>query len=118
MSPSFVQKVCACDIVFAFASWFPPAAELIQTELHHMRTLRIMERVFRQGMLEEVHVEPTVVHAIFPCLDRLTALHGRFLASLLQRRNHSLQPGSTYNFTITQLGDILIEQVMEYYWDA
>uniref|UniRef100_A0A674BKA5 Rho guanine nucleotide exchange factor (GEF) 2a n=1 Tax=Salmo trutta TaxID=8032 RepID=A0A674BKA5_SALTR len=84
--------------------------ELIQTELHHVRTLRIMERVFRQGMLEEVQLEPGVVHAIFPCLDRLTAIHARFLAQLLTRRNHSLQPGSTYNFTIHQLGDVLLEQ--------
>ncbi|KAM4631305.1 rho guanine nucleotide exchange factor 2 isoform 2-T3 [Polymixia lowei] len=84
--------------------------ELIQTELHHMRTLRIMERVFRQGMLEEVQLEPGTVHAIFPCLDRLTAIHSRFLAQLLLRRNHSLQPGSTYNFTIHQLGDVLLEQ--------
>uniref|UniRef100_A0A674EE81 Rho guanine nucleotide exchange factor (GEF) 2a n=1 Tax=Salmo trutta TaxID=8032 RepID=A0A674EE81_SALTR len=53
--------------------------ELIQTELHHVRTLRIMERVFRQGMLEEVQLEPGVVHAIFPCLDRLTGIHVRFL---------------------------------------
>ncbi|XP_045081991.1 rho guanine nucleotide exchange factor 2-like isoform X2 [Coregonus clupeaformis] len=84
--------------------------ELIQTELHHVRTLRIMERVFRQGMLEEVQLEPGVVHAIFPCLDRLTGIHARFLVQLLNRRNHSLQPGSTYNFTIHQLGDVLLEQ--------
>ncbi|XP_071391324.1 rho guanine nucleotide exchange factor 2 isoform X2 [Centroberyx affinis] len=84
--------------------------ELIQTELHHMRTLRIMERVYRQGMLEEVQLEPGTVHVIFPCLDRLTALHSRFLAQLLLRRNHSLQAGSTYNFTIHQLGDVLLEQ--------
>uniref|UniRef100_A0A8C7W1B3 Rho guanine nucleotide exchange factor (GEF) 2a n=1 Tax=Oncorhynchus mykiss TaxID=8022 RepID=A0A8C7W1B3_ONCMY len=84
--------------------------ELIQTELHHVRTLRIMERVFRQGMLEEVQLEPGVVHAIFPCLDRLTGIHVRFLAQLLTRRNHSLQTGSTYNFTIHQLGDVLLEQ--------
>ncbi|KAI1901491.1 hypothetical protein AGOR_G00034980 [Albula goreensis] len=84
--------------------------ELIQTELHHVRTLRIMEGVFRRGMLEEVMLEPGVAHAVFPCLDRLLALHTRFLSQLLSRRNHSLQPSSTTNFTINQLGDILLEQ--------
>ncbi|KAG9355299.1 hypothetical protein JZ751_000137 [Albula glossodonta] len=84
--------------------------ELIQTELHHVRTLRIMEGVFRRGMLEEVMLEPGVAHAVFPCLDRLLALHTRFLSQLLARRNHSLQPSSTTNFTINQLGDILLEQ--------
>ncbi|XP_072524942.1 rho guanine nucleotide exchange factor 2 isoform X2 [Salminus brasiliensis] len=84
--------------------------ELIQTELHHVRTLRIMEGVFRRGMLEEVLLEPGVAHAVFPCLDQLVALHSRFLNQLLSRRNHSLAPGSTTNFTIQQLGDVLVEQ--------
>ncbi|XP_035265795.1 rho guanine nucleotide exchange factor 2-like isoform X3 [Anguilla anguilla] len=84
--------------------------ELIQTELHHVRTLRIMDGVFRRGMLEEVMLEPGVAHAVFPCLDRLLSLHSRFLAQLLLRRNHSLAPGSTNNFTIDQLGDLLQEQ--------
>uniref|UniRef100_UPI0037E8CD50 rho guanine nucleotide exchange factor 2 isoform X4 n=1 Tax=Semicossyphus pulcher TaxID=241346 RepID=UPI0037E8CD50 len=84
--------------------------ELIQTELHHMRTLHIMERVFRQGMLEELQLDPSTVHAMFPCLDQLTRIHSHFLAQLLLRRNLSLHPGSNRNFTIYQLGDILLEQ--------
>ncbi|XP_060730271.1 rho guanine nucleotide exchange factor 2 isoform X2 [Tachysurus vachellii] len=84
--------------------------ELIQTELHHVRTLRIMEGVFRRGMLEEVLLEPGVVHAVFPCLDQLVALHSRFVGQLLSRRNHSLAQGSTTNFTIQKLGDVLVEQ--------
>ncbi|XP_053342502.1 rho guanine nucleotide exchange factor 2 isoform X2 [Clarias gariepinus] len=84
--------------------------ELIQTELHHVRTLRIMEGVFRRGMLEEVMLEPGVAHAVFPCLDQLVALHSRFVSQLLSRRNHSLAPGSAKNFTIQQLGDVLVEQ--------
>uniref|UniRef100_A0A673XRF9 Rho/Rac guanine nucleotide exchange factor 2 n=1 Tax=Salmo trutta TaxID=8032 RepID=A0A673XRF9_SALTR len=84
--------------------------ELIQTEFHHVRTLRIMEGVFRQGMLDEVLLEPGVAHAVFPCLEQLMALHTRFLSQLMTRRTHSLAPGSTTNFTINQLGDILTEQ--------
>lgn len=70
-----------------------------------------MEGVFRRGMLEEVLLEPGIVHAVFPCLDQLVALHSRFVGQLLSRRNHSLAPGSTTNFTIQQLGDVLVEQV-------
>ncbi|KAK6326383.1 hypothetical protein J4Q44_G00020280 [Coregonus suidteri] len=84
--------------------------ELIQTEFHHVRTLRIMEGVFRQGMLDEVLLEPGVAHAVFPCLEQLMALHTRFLSQLMTRRTHSLAPGSCTNFTINQLGDILTEQ--------
>lgn len=88
-------------------------SELIQTELHHMRTLYIMERVFRQNMLDELQLDPSTVHVMFPCLDHLIRIHSHFLAQLLQRRNNSLQPGSCRNFTIHQLGDILLEQVWE-----
>nr|XP_029479808.1 rho guanine nucleotide exchange factor 2-like isoform X1 [Oncorhynchus nerka] len=84
--------------------------ELIQTEFHHVRTLRIMEGVFRQGMLDEVLLEPGVAHAVFPCLEQLMALHTHFLSQLMTRRTHSLALGSSTNFTINQLGDILTEQ--------
>uniref|UniRef100_A0A671R065 Tropomyosin alpha-3 chain-like n=1 Tax=Sinocyclocheilus anshuiensis TaxID=1608454 RepID=A0A671R065_9TELE len=85
-------------------------SELIQTELHHVRTLRIMDGVFRRGMLEEVQLELGVVHALFPCLERLLMLHTHFLTQLLERRAQSLQPDSTNNFTITQISDLLIQQ--------
>lgn len=84
--------------------------EFIQTELHHMRTLRIMDRVFQQGMLEELLMEPSIVYAIFPCLEPLIKIHSQFLAQLLLRRNNSLESGSSLNFTIDQLGDILLQQ--------
>ncbi|XP_063754851.1 rho guanine nucleotide exchange factor 1a isoform X2 [Eleginops maclovinus] len=84
--------------------------ELIQTELHHMRTLHIMERVFRQGMLDELQMDLCTVHAMFPCLDQRIRTHSHFLAQLLLRHNSSLQPGSYRNYTIHQLGDILLEQ--------
>ncbi|XP_077447069.1 rho guanine nucleotide exchange factor 2 isoform X2 [Stigmatopora argus] len=84
--------------------------ELIQTEVHHVRTLRIMERVFRRGLLEELQPEPGTLHALFPCLDQLVAIHSHFLAQLLGRRHAGLQPGSQRNFTVRRLGDILLEQ--------
>ncbi|XP_058260607.1 rho guanine nucleotide exchange factor 1a isoform X2 [Hemibagrus wyckioides] len=84
--------------------------ELIQTELHHVRTLRIMDGVFRRGMLDEVQLEPGVVHALFPCLEKLLMIHTRFLTQLLNRRQHCLQPDSTHNFTISRISDLLLQQ--------
>ncbi|XP_007641732.1 rho guanine nucleotide exchange factor 2 isoform X2 [Cricetulus griseus] len=84
--------------------------ELIQTELHHVRTLKIMTRLFRTGMLEELQVEPGVVQGMFPCVDELSDIHTRFLSQLLERRRQALCPGSTRNFVIHRLGDLLISQ--------
>lgn len=85
--------------------------ELIQTELHHVRTLKIMTRLFRTGMLEELQLEPGVVQGLFPCVDELSDIHTRFLSQLLERRRQALCPGSPRNFVIHRLGDLLINQV-------
>lgn len=85
-------------------------SELIQTEFHHVRTLRIMEGVYRRGM-QEVMLEPGVVHTIFPCLDQLLELHSIFLSELLNRRKQGLVEGSSTNFTVSSIGDLLLRQV-------
>ncbi|XP_070823335.1 rho guanine nucleotide exchange factor 2-like isoform X2 [Chaetodon trifascialis] len=84
--------------------------ELIQTEFHHVRTLRIMEGVYRRGMLEEVMLEAGVVHTIFPCLDQLLEWHSSFLSELLNKRKEGLVEGSSTNFTIPRIGDLLLRQ--------
>uniref|UniRef100_A0A8C3AJU9 Rho/Rac guanine nucleotide exchange factor 2 n=1 Tax=Cyclopterus lumpus TaxID=8103 RepID=A0A8C3AJU9_CYCLU len=84
--------------------------ELIQTEFHHVRTLRIMEGVYRRGMLEEVMMEAAVVHTIFPCLDPLLEWHSNFLSELLNRRREGLVEGSANNFTVRSIGDLLLRQ--------
>nr|XP_061789436.1 rho guanine nucleotide exchange factor 2-like [Nerophis lumbriciformis] len=81
--------------------------ELIQTEFHHVRTLRIMEGVYRRGMLEEVMLEPGVVHAIFPCLDQLLEIHAAFLARLLALRKRG---GGDANFVVSGVGELLLAQ--------
>lgn len=86
-------------------------AELIQTEIHHVRTLKIMGAVFRKAMLEELQLDPASVHRIFPCVDELSQIHERFLAQLLERRRESLAQDSNKNFVINRLGDILVNQV-------
>ncbi|XP_041649900.1 rho guanine nucleotide exchange factor 2-like [Cheilinus undulatus] len=83
--------------------------ELIQTEFHHVRTLRIMEGVYRRGMQEEVILEAGVVHSVFPCLDQLLEWHTHFLSELMRRRSEGLTEGSSTNFTIQQIGDLLLQ---------
>ncbi|XP_075763554.1 rho guanine nucleotide exchange factor 2 isoform X2 [Pelodiscus sinensis] len=84
--------------------------ELIQTELHHVRTLKIMTNMFRKGMLEDLQMDPALVQSMFPCVDELSDVHDRFLTQLLVRRKESLATDSNKNFVIDRLGDILIQQ--------
>ncbi|XP_014815069.1 PREDICTED: rho guanine nucleotide exchange factor 11-like [Calidris pugnax] len=89
---------------------FPDPDELIQTEIHHVRTLKIMADMFRKAMLDDLQLDPATVQKIFPCLDELSQIHQRFLAQLLERRRESLAQDSNKNFVINRLGDILVNQ--------
>nr|XP_042699231.1 rho guanine nucleotide exchange factor 2 isoform X3 [Chrysemys picta bellii] len=84
--------------------------ELIQTEMHHVRTLKIMTNMFRKGMLEDLQMDPALVQSVFPCVDELSEIHDRFLMQLLERRKESLAADSNKNFVIHRLGDVLIQQ--------
>ncbi|XP_044130212.1 rho guanine nucleotide exchange factor 2 isoform X1 [Bufo gargarizans] len=84
--------------------------ELIQTEVHHVRTLKIMTNLFRKGMLEDLQMDPALAQKMFPCVDELSDIHIRFLIQLLERRKDSLASDSNKNFVINKLGDILINQ--------
>uniref|UniRef100_A0AAY4DNS9 DH domain-containing protein n=1 Tax=Denticeps clupeoides TaxID=299321 RepID=A0AAY4DNS9_9TELE len=76
--------------------------ELIQTELHHVRTLRIMGEVYSKGLQRELQLEPATLQKLFPVLDELLDLHSRFLSSLARR---------TCGFLVQKIGDTLISQV-------
>ncbi|KAG7473231.1 hypothetical protein MATL_G00093500 [Megalops atlanticus] len=84
--------------------------ELIQTEMHHVRTLRIMADVYSKGLLKEVQLEPQTVERVFPMLDELLDIHTGLLASLLDRKRESQQEGGEGGFIIHRIGDILITQ--------
>lgn len=99
------------SVLFLLSPFPVCPSELIQTEFHHVRTLRIMEGVYRRGMQEEVMLEAGVVHTIFPCLDQLLEWHSSFLSELLGRRKEGLMEGSPTNFMVRHIGDLLVRQV-------
>lgn len=85
--------------------------ELIQTEMHHMRTLKIMQRVYARELREALQMDDKRLDCLFPQLDSLLELHSHFLSRLRERRTESLQTGSEHDYAINQLSDILISQV-------
>ncbi|KAM5237627.1 rho guanine nucleotide exchange factor 18 [Ctenodactylus gundi] len=84
--------------------------ELMQTEAHHVRTLKIMLRVYSRALQEELHFSGHAVGRLFPCADGLLELHGRFLARLKERRLEALEEGSERNYVIQKIGDLLVQQ--------
>ncbi|XP_031760979.1 rho guanine nucleotide exchange factor 18 isoform X2 [Xenopus tropicalis] len=84
--------------------------ELMQTEMHHVRTLKIMLRVYSRALSEELQYGNKDIHQIFPCVDDLLELHVNFLARFKERRKESMEEGSDRNYMIQKVGDILVQQ--------
>ncbi|XP_031668518.1 A-kinase anchor protein 13-like isoform X2 [Oncorhynchus kisutch] len=84
--------------------------ELMQTEMHHVRTLLIMMEVYSKGLVKELQLEPQTVDRLFPALGELLDLHTSFLTRLLERKRESQQEGEDGGFIINKIGDILETQ--------
>ncbi|KAK2509830.1 hypothetical protein MC885_017499 [Smutsia gigantea] len=84
--------------------------ELMQTEVHHVRTLKIMLKVYSRALQEELQFSSKAISRLFPCTDDLLEMHGHFLSRLKERRQESLEEGSDRNYIIQKIGDLLVQQ--------
>ncbi|XP_052016488.1 A-kinase anchor protein 13 isoform X3 [Apodemus sylvaticus] len=84
--------------------------ELMQTELHHVRTLKIMSDVYSRGMMTDLLFEQQMVEKLFPCLDELISIHSQFFQRILERKKESLVDKSEKNFLVKRIGDVLVSQ--------
>ncbi|KAM8780582.1 A-kinase anchor protein 13 isoform 2-T2 [Rhynchonycteris naso] len=84
--------------------------ELMQTELHHIRTLKIMSDVYSRGMMTDLLFEQQMVEKLFPGLDELISIHSQFFQRILERKKESLVDKSEKNFLIKRMGDVLVNQ--------
>ncbi|XP_060924026.1 A-kinase anchor protein 13 isoform X5 [Limanda limanda] len=86
--------------------------ELMQTEMHHIRTLRIMSEVYSKGLQKEAQLEQQTVEKLFPALDELLELHTQHLLRLVERKRECQLEGGSLDggFIINRIGDILVNQ--------
>ncbi|MEQ2240524.1 hypothetical protein ILYODFUR_015941 [Ilyodon furcidens] len=84
--------------------------ELIQTEMHHVRTLKILFHVYMYELKQSLLVDDAWLEKLFPSVEVLLSLHMHFFNFLKLRQKQSQDEENPNNFCITQLGDILINQ--------
>uniref|UniRef100_A0A8C2PT40 Rho/rac guanine nucleotide exchange factor (GEF) 18a n=1 Tax=Cyprinus carpio TaxID=7962 RepID=A0A8C2PT40_CYPCA len=84
--------------------------ELIQTEINHVWTLKVVLGVYVRELRETLQMDEMQLERLFPQVDNLLQMHQLFLNRLKQRRIDSLEPGSTQNYCIHSIGDIFIAQ--------
>ncbi|XP_048584074.1 A-kinase anchor protein 13 isoform X3 [Nematostella vectensis] len=73
--------------------------ELIQTEVHYVRTLKIMHKIFYNGMVTLLNLSRETVDQLFPQLEELLDLNGTFLTRLKHRQDEDI--------IVDKIGDIL-----------
>lgn len=84
--------------------------ELMQTEMHHVRTLKIMLHVYVRELKENLQMDSSRLDCLFPRLENLLELHTHFLSRLKERRRENLESPNDKNYTINRVADILIAQ--------
>ncbi|XP_060783131.1 rho guanine nucleotide exchange factor 18a isoform X2 [Neoarius graeffei] len=84
--------------------------ELIQTEINHVRTLKLMLSVYQRELQDSLLMDESQLERLFPRLDHLLHEHQNFLQRLKNRRRMCLEAGSDKNYCISNIGDILITQ--------
>ncbi|KAL3047818.1 hypothetical protein OYC64_021897 [Pagothenia borchgrevinki] len=84
--------------------------ELMQTEMHHVRTLKIMLRVYVRELKENLQMDSGKLDCLFPRLENLLELHTHFLSRLKERRRENLTSPNERNYSINRVADVLITQ--------
>ncbi|XP_060940459.1 rho guanine nucleotide exchange factor 18a isoform X2 [Limanda limanda] len=92
--------------------------ELMQTEMHHVRNLKILLYVYMHELRQSQLIDEARLEWLFPGVDTLLDLHQHFLNCLKLLQSQSQEEGSANNYQITQLGDILISQFSDQLGDG
>ena len=76
--------------------------EFILTESNHCQVLKVIQKIFVEGMFRYLSLSKDIVNRIFPQIDALIELHFRFLEELRARQNQ--------NPVVETIADILHNQ--------
>jgi len=79
--------------------------EFIMTEKHHCQLLKVIQKVFCEGMVTYLDMKPELLDRLFPQLETLISLHFEFLRQLRERQDSTA--------VIPTIADILINQFQE-----
>lgn len=69
---------------------------------NHSQVLKVIQKIFVEGMYKYLNMPKEIVERIFPCIDELIELHFKFLHRLRARQNE--------DNVVASIADILLEQ--------
>lgn len=87
--------------------------EFIQTEMHHVRTLKVLLQVYMYELRRSQLMEDAKLERLFLSVEELLGLHQHFLGRLKARQKDVQTEERPDGYQIAQFGDILLSQVGE-----
>ena len=78
--------------------------EFIITEKHHCQLLKVIQKVFCEGMVTYLDMKPELLDRLFPQLDTLISLHFEFLRQLRERQDSTTVISTIADILMTQFG--------------
>lgn len=96
------------SLSFVFV-WFSP--EFIQTEMHNVRTLKILLHVYMYELKLCPILDEARLERLFYGLESMLKLHQHFLNCLKSRQSTSQEDGSANMYPLAEFADILVSQV-------
>ena len=79
-------------------------SEFFHTEKSHVRTLKVLERLFFRPLLESGAMSKELVDQLFPNLEDVLALHNQY--------NQKMKERAKAGFPVGNIGDMLSEMVI------
>jgi len=76
--------------------------EFLMTEKHHCQLLKVIQKVFCEGMVTYLDMKPDLLERLFPQLDTLISIHFEFLRQLRITQDS--------NSVIATIADVLLNQ--------
>ncbi|XP_059350946.1 LOW QUALITY PROTEIN: rho guanine nucleotide exchange factor 28-like [Daphnia carinata] len=89
--------------------------EFIITEKHHCLTLKVMQKIFAEGMRREMSFTSETVDRIFPCLEELIEYHLQFLRRLRHRQRQEAVVTTIEDILRIQFSGMLGDQLRSLY---
>ena len=90
---------------FFHAYTFFHFAEFFHTEKSHVRTLKVLDRLFFRPLIENSFMSRELVDQLFPNLEDVLAQHNQY--------NQKMKERAKAGFPVLDIGDMLCEMVRE-----
>ena len=101
-----VRTAISYSIYYLYTSFNPcfVFSEFFHTEKSHVRTLKVLERLFFRPLLESGAMSKELVDQLFPNLEDVLALHNQY--------NQKMKERAKAGFPVGNIGDMLSEMVI------